>query len=229
MVGRLITLEGGEGAGKTTQLGLLRDYLQSANLPLLVTREPGGTALGEQIRSILLDRNNHNMSVAAETLLLCAARAQHVQQVIRPALAAGYWVLCDRFSDATYAYQGGGRGLPFADIATLERWVLGDLVPDLTLLFDVPVALGMARVQQRGVASDRFEQEQLEFFERVRLAYLQRAADHPQRYVVLDASRPLQAVRLEVEQCLVERGLVRTATVPAEVAAGMAAPPVEHG
>lgn len=204
MAGRFITLEGGEGAGKTTQLAWMHDYLQRIGLPALVTREPGGTALGEQIRGVLLNPSNHDMSVAAETLLLFAARAQHVQQVIRPALAQGYWVLCDRFTDATYAYQGGGRGLAFAEIAPLERWVLGDLVPDLTFLFDVPVAVGLARTRERGGAADRFEQEHLEFFERVRLVYLQRAAQHPERYLLIDANRPLAAVSAEIERRLVE-------------------------
>lgn len=204
MAGRFITLEGSEGAGKTTQLALMRDYLQGLGLPVLVTREPGGTALGEQLRAILLNPNNHEMSLAAETLLLFAARAQHVQQVLRPALAAGSWVLCDRFTDATYAYQGGGRGLPFADIALLERWVQGDLRPNFTLLFDVPVDTGLARTQQRGTDADRFEQEQRDFFERVRLVYLQRATRKPQRYLVLDASQPLTAVSAAIQDWLVE-------------------------
>lgn len=184
--GRFITLEGGEGAGKSTQLAAVRDWLVARGHEVLVTREPGGTPLGERLRELLLHEAG-DMSAETETLLVFAARAEHLARVIRPALAAGTTVVCDRFTDATYAYQGGGRGLGIERIAALERWVQQDLRPDLTILLDLPVAQGLARAGNRG-APDRFEREQVAFFERVRAAYLAAAAREPARVRVVDAT-----------------------------------------
>lgn len=208
MTGRFITVEGGEGAGKTTQLAFLREALERVGHRVLLTREPGGTPLGEAIRTLLLGHRHDGMALATETLLMFAARAEHLERVIRPALAAGCWVLCDRFTDATYAYQGGGRGLPAARIAVLEDWVQGSLRPDWTLLFDLPIEVGLARAGRRG-AADRFEREDWAFFERVRATYLERAGQEPDRYRVVDADRPMEKVRAEVEALLagwLERG-----------------------
>ncbi|MBK8750517.1 MAG: dTMP kinase [Candidatus Competibacteraceae bacterium] len=201
--GRFITVEGGEGAGKTTQIAFMRDALQRRGLPVVLTREPGGTALGEEIRTLLLSHHHEGMALTTETLLMFAARAEHLERVIRPVLAAGHWVLCDRFTDATYAYQGGGRGLSLEQIATLENWVQGDLRPDLTLLLDVPVEIGLERAARRSTA-DRFEREEKAFFERVRATYLQRAQQHPDRYRRVDAARPIAQVQAEVELILAE-------------------------
>ncbi len=203
MSGRFVTVEGGEGAGKTTQIAFVREYLERRGCRVMATREPGGTPLGEEIRALLLGHRHEGMTPAAETLLMFAARAEHLEQLVRPVLATGGWVLCDRFTDATYAYQGGGRGLPLARIAVLEAWVQGELCPDLTLLLDVPVAVGLARAGRRG-AADRFEREDMEFFERVRAAYLKRASQDPDRYRIIDAGRPVEAVRAEVERVLAE-------------------------
>lgn len=203
MIGRFIAVEGGEGAGKTTQLPVIAAYLEQAGFPVVQTREPGGTVLGEEIRALVLQNRQAGMAVAAETLLMFAARAEHVERVIRPTLAAGRWVLCDRFTDATYAYQGGGRGLPMARIAALEAWVQGDLCPDLTLVLDLPVALGLARAGRRGPA-DRFEREQVDFFERVRTVYLERARQNPMRYRVVDASPSVEVVRANIERILAD-------------------------
>jgi dTMP kinase len=201
MAGRFITVEGGEGAGKTTQLAFIREYLERAGYQVVLTREPGGTALGEEIRALLLGHRHDGMTPATETLLMFAARAEHLKRVIRPALAAGCWVLCDRFTDATYAYQGGGRGVSPERIAVLEDWVQGELRPDLTLLFDLPVAAGLERAGRRGVA-DRFEREKADFFERVRAAYLERAWRDPDRHRIVNAARPVETVRTEVESIL---------------------------
>ena len=203
MSGRFVTVDGGEGVGKTTQMGFMREYLERRGCRVVVTREPGGTSLGEEIRALLLGHREWGMTLAAETLLMFAARAEHLERVIRPALATGCWVLCDRFTDATYAYQGGGRGLPLEQIAVLEEWVQGALRPDLTLLLDVPVATGLARAGKRGVA-DRFEREDVDFFERVRAIYLERATHEPDRCRVVDASQSVEAVRAEVETVLAE-------------------------
>lgn len=203
MSGRFVTVDGGEGAGKTTQMGFMREYLERRGCRVVVTREPGGTSLGEEIRALLLGHRDGGMTLTAETLLMFAARAEHLERVIRPALATGCWVLCDRFTDATYAYQGGGRGLPLEQIAVLEEWVQGALRPDLTLLLDVPVATGLARAGKRGVA-DRFEREDVDFFERVRAIYLERATHEPDRCRVVDASQSVEAVRAEVETVLAE-------------------------
>jgi dTMP kinase len=201
MPGRFITVEGGEGVGKTTQLAFIREYLEQAGHRVVLTREPGGTALGEEIRSLLLGHRHDGMAPATETLLMFAARAEHLERVIRPALAAGCWVLCDRFTDATYAYQGGGRGVSPERIAVLEDWVQGELRPDLTLLFDLPVAAGLERAGRRG-AADRFEREKADFFERVRAAYLERAWRDPDRHRIVNAARPVETVRTEVESIL---------------------------
>ena len=198
MTGKFITVEGIEGAGKTTQLAFIRDYLETAGKRVLLTREPGGAALSEEIRALLLKQRQEGMSADTELLLLFAARAEHLHQVIRPALESGIWVLCDRFTEASYAYQGGGRGVAGERIAVLENWVQGNLRPDLTLLFDLPAEQGLARVGRRGLL-DRFEREELNFFQRVRKAYLEQAARHPDRYRIVDASRSIAAVRTEVE------------------------------
>ncbi|MEP7044849.1 MAG: dTMP kinase [Dokdonella sp.] len=194
MTGKLITLEGGEGAGKSTVLEAVRARLASHGLEVVVTREPGGTALGEAVRALVLDPARADLCVESELLLMFAARAQLAHEVIRPALDAGRWVLSDRFTDASYAYQGGGRGQPQARIADLEAWAVA-LKPDLTLLLDLPVADGLARAGARGEA-DRIEREAADFFERVRAAYRARAAAEPARYRVIDARQPVDAVRL---------------------------------
>ncbi|ROR32628.1 dTMP kinase [Inmirania thermothiophila] len=202
MRGRFITLEGIEGAGKSTLMAHVLARV-GARHPVHGTREPGGTALGERIRALLLAPGEAPMDPTAELLLLFAARAQHLAEVIRPALAAGTWVVCDRFTDATFAYQGGGRGLETETIAALEGLVQRGLVPDRTLLLDLPVAQGLARVARRGGA-DRFERERAAFFERVRAAYLARAQAEPARFRVIDASRPLPEVQAQVDEALAD-------------------------
>lgn len=201
--GRFITLEGGEGAGKSTMLAFIEAWLRDHGHPTLVTREPGGTELGERVRELLLHRHELEISPETETLLMFAARAEHLARVIRPALQAGTTVVCDRFTDATYAYQGGGRGVEPARIAALEQWVQGDLRPDLTLLLDVPVSVGLGRAGNRSTP-DRFEREQREFFERVRTCYLERAAREPARFRVMDASRPPDEVQAQLARVLQE-------------------------
>jgi dTMP kinase len=185
--GKLITLEGGEGAGKSTLLAGLQKHLLAKGVALVQTREPGGTPLGEAVRAIVLDPTHREMCAESELLLMFASRAQLVRECIEPALAAGQWVLCDRFTDASYAYQGGGRGVPNERIATLEQWATGGLTPDLTLLLDLPVATGRARAAGRGEA-DRIEVEGDTFFERVRAAYRARAVAEPNRFRVIDAT-----------------------------------------
>jgi dTMP kinase len=186
--GKFISLEGGEGAGKSTLLAGLRAVIEQRGIALVQTREPGGTPLGEAARAIVLDPAQRGLTAEAELLLMFASRAQLVRQVITPALDAGQWVLCDRFADASYAYQGGGRGQPVERIAELERWACAGLKPDLTLLLDLPVATGRARAAGRGEA-DRIEIEADAFFERVRATYRERAAAEPARFRVLDASQ----------------------------------------
>lgn len=193
MNGRLITLEGGEGAGKSTVLETVRERIAARGIEVVITREPGGTGLGEAVRAIVLDPAHRDVCAESELLLMFAARAQHVREVIAPALAAGRWVLSDRFTDASYAYQGGGRGQPVERIAELERWA-ALIRPDLTLLLDLPVAEGLARAGARGEA-DRIERESGDFFERVRAAYRQRAESDPTRFRVIDSSRPIDVVR----------------------------------
>lgn len=192
---RFITLEGGEGVGKTTNLVFIEQYLTSRGVDLVRTREPGGTPLGEHLRGLLLD--SVTLSSQTELLLVFAARAQHLEEVIRPALAAGQWVLSDRFTDASYAYQGGGRDLEISVIGFLEQWVQQNLQPDLTLLLDAPVEIGMTRARNRG-SSDRFEAENLRFFEKVRAAYLARAAEYPLRIKRIDASGSLGQVQAAI-------------------------------
>jgi len=199
--GVFITLEGGEGVGKSTQLTVVREHLMQSGRDVLVTREPGGTPFAEAIRDLLLAPREEAVSGQAELLLMFAARAAHLEQRIRPALARGQWVVCDRFTDATYAYQGGGRGLPQEEIAVLERLVQGDFRPHATILLDAPVEIGLARMQERG-APDRFEREQAAFFERVRGVYLARAAAEPERFIVIDASRPVEEVSAAVRGAL---------------------------
>jgi dTMP kinase len=201
--GLFITLEGAEGAGKSTSLPFVRDWLQQAGCKVLVTREPGGTELGERVREILLHGREIEISGETEILLLFAARAEHLAKFIRPALAAGTTVLCDRFTDATYAYQGGGRGVALERIAQLETWVQGDLRPDMTLLFDVPVEVGLERANRRS-RPDRFEREDIAFFERVRRTYLERAAREPQRVRVIDARPPVPEVERQIAAVLQE-------------------------
>ncbi len=201
MTGKFITVEGIEGVGKSTNMEYIHRQLQAAGKDVLVTREPGGTPLAEAIRGLLLDPAYTGMDTLCELQLMFAARAEHLAKVIRPALAAGRWVLCDRFTDATYAYQGGGRGVDAAVIARLEDLVQGGFRPDLTLLLDVTVETGLARASLRGTL-DRFEQEQVEFFERVRQAYLDMARRHPGRYRIVDAGQPLEAVQQLIRECL---------------------------
>lgn len=193
MSGLFITFEGPEGAGKSTNLQVFAKALRAAGCEPLLTREPGGTPVAERIREVLLSHHDENLCADTELLLMFAARAQHLEALIKPALAAGRVVISDRFTDATYAYQGGGRGIPVERIASLETWVQGDLRPDLTVVFDVPVEVGMARARARSEL-DRFEVEQQSFFEAVRATYLQRAAAEPRRYRVIDASGDLQQV-----------------------------------
>lgn len=200
--GRFITLEGGEGVGKSTNLQFIKQLLEDRDIPFVLTREPGGTAIAEKIRGILLEHQEERLSEQAELLLMFAARAQHIQQVILPALHQGQWVVCDRFTDATYAYQGGGRNMDLQTIAWLENTVQGPLRPDLTFIFDAPIEVGMQRAKHRGEL-DRFETEQLAFFERVRQAYLQRAATDVQRYKIIDASQPLGTVQQQLHDELV--------------------------
>jgi dTMP kinase len=200
--GLFISIEGGEGAGKSTVIAALSDLLSADGREVVLTREPGGTPEGEAIRAVLLDPANHVVP-EAELLLMFAARAQLVRRLIRPALARGAAVVADRFTDASYAYQGGGRGLDMGRIAELERWAAG-LKPDLTFLLDVGVAQGLARARARGGEPDRIEREREDFFERVRAVYLARAAAEPARFRVIDASQPADAVQAAVRTALTE-------------------------
>ena len=195
--GKFITLEGMDGAGKTTHLEWLRGRLEARGVTLTVTREPGGTALGEALRALLLD-NHEPRHPDTEALLMFAARREHLAQVIVPALEAGRWVLCDRFTDATYAYQAGGSGMDWARVAALERWVQGALQPDLTLYFDLDPEIGRTRARQVR-EPDRFEREKQAFYERVRAAYLRRAAEQPLRIRVIDAARTIADIQAELE------------------------------
>lgn len=204
MRGRLITLEGSEGAGKSSLMRVIREWLEQRGESVISCREPGGTPTGEAIRRILLDRKRSAMLAHTELLLMFASRAQLVAEVIVPALEAGKTVICDRFADASFAYQGGGRGIPDTEIAELEKMVLGQLQPELTLLLDVPVKLGLKRARRTG-KPDRFESERQAFFERVRKAYLRRARQYPERIVVVDASAKQAAVRQQVTAILEQR------------------------
>jgi len=203
--GKFITFEGIEGVGKSTNITFVAELLQQKGVEVLLTREPGGTPMGEELRRILLAHHTEEVLPETETLLLFAGRAQHVHNLIAPALRAGKCVLCDRFTDATYAYQGGGRGISTTFISTLEQMVQGDLRPDLTLLFDLPVDIGLQRAKSRTANSsvDRFEAEELTFFMRVRKQYLARAKIASARYKIIDASQPLAEVQSNLRQLLV--------------------------
>ena len=199
--GRFITLEGTEGVGKSTALAFVAERLRARGHDVVITREPGGTPMAERMRDLLLTPGEEAMDATAELLMMFAARAQHVAQVIRPALTRGAWVLCDRFVDATYAYQGGGRGLPEESIRTLETLVLQGLTPDVTLWLDAPVEVGLQRAAVRR-ALDRFEQEKAAFFERVRAVYARRAEAEPGRFARIDAVVPLASVREQLSAML---------------------------
>jgi len=200
--GKFITLEGGEGVGKSTNLIFLREVFEQRKIPVTVAREPGGTQLAEQLRHLLLDTGKEAIGKKTELLLMFAARAQHIKHVIEPALAKGQWVLCDRFTDSTYAYQGGGRNMKPANIEWLERFVQGNLKPDLTILLDAPVETGMKRARKR-IFTDRFESEQISFFERVREAYLVLAEANPDRIKVIRADCPLSDVQDAIIEALI--------------------------
>ncbi len=195
---KFITFEGVDGAGKSSHLDWFADQLRQRGIDLIVTREPGGTPLGESLREILL---NQPMHAETEAMLMFAARREHVEQVIRPALQRGAWVISDRFSDASFAYQGGGRGVPLAKLEQLEQWVHGDLQPDLTLLFDIPIEVARSRLSNIG-SLDKFEREQGEFFERVRQAYLDRVSKTPQRFALIRAEKTMPEVQQELTDIL---------------------------
>lgn len=199
--GRFITVEGGEGVGKSSNLAFIQQLLESAGKQVIFTREPGGTALGEEIRRLLLSHKHEEMAEDTELLLMFAARAEHIQRVIRPALNAGKWVLCDRFTDASYAYQGAGRGISEERIAALEDFVQGELRPDLTLLLDLPVDVGLARAGNRS-APDRFESEAQDFFKKVRQGYLKIAEGATERVKVIDASPAIELVQRQIGSIL---------------------------
>ncbi len=198
-VAKFITLEGGEGSGKSTNIAYVCDLLAQKEIDFVLTREPGGTEIAEKIRALLLDHHAEPLHAMAELLLIFAARAQHIQEVIKPALKEGKWVVCDRFTDATYAYQGVGRQLGVEYIEQLEQLVQGDLRPDKVILLDLDVSLGFERVAQRG-EKDRFEVESMNFFEDVRKGYLQRVKQNPQGYAVVDASQPLLDVQSDLRK-----------------------------
>lgn len=204
MNGKFISIEGIEGAGKSTQLSFIQSYLEQQGKTVVVTREPGGTKLGEQIRELLLTPRDEGMSHDAELLLMFAARAEHLEQVIKPALIRGDWVLCDRFVDATFAYQGGGRGINEKRIESITDWTLRNIHTDLTLLFDLPVEVGQERVLKRSLDKDRFEQEKAAFFEKIRQCYLDRAGKEPERLKVIDASQNIEHIQQQVIAVLTE-------------------------
>ena len=207
MRGKFITIEGIEGVGKSTNIESMQTFLSENDIKFVVTREPGGTALAENIRELLLHIKQESPVELCELLLVFAARAQHLQNVIEPALEKGYWVLCDRFTDATYAYQGGGRGLSNEVISQLETLVQGSLRPDLTIILDLDVKIGLSRVKNRG-ALDRFEQEKIEFFENVRRAYLSIAARAKDRCVVINAGNERELVSKEINTMISDRFFV---------------------
>ena len=195
--GLFITLEGIEGAGKSTAVDFIEDFLTKEGHDVIKTREPGGTVIGEQIREILLKNENYTLTYDTELLLVFSARAQHIQEVIFPALSSGKIILCDRFTDASYAYQGGGRGIDASRINLLEKWVQGDLRPNLTLLFDLDVSIGMQRTKKRSDA-DRFEREEINFFEKIRNTYLERAKNEPQRFRIINSASSLESVKEQI-------------------------------
>ena len=195
--GLFITLEGIEGAGKSTAVDFIEDFLTKEGHDVIKTREPGGTVIGDQIREILLKNENYTLTYDTELLLVFSARAQHIQEVILPALSSGKIILCDRFTDASYAYQGGGRGIDASRINLLEKWVQGDLRPNLTLLFDLDVSIGMQRTKKRSDA-DRFEREEINFFEKIRNTYLERAKNEPQRFRIINSASSLESVKEQI-------------------------------
>jgi len=195
--GKFITIEGGEGAGKSTNIKYIVNFLEAKGLNVIQTREPGGTPLAERIRDILLDKSETTIHSDTELLLMFAARAQHIHDVILPAMQNGDWVVCDRFTDATFAYQGGGRGIDLHRIESLETWVQGGLRPNLTLIFDLPIEVGLERAGKRS-EPDRFELENVEFFKRVRNTYLQRAKQNPDNYAVINAEPKIEVVQQEL-------------------------------
>jgi dTMP kinase len=199
--GKFITVEGIEGVGKSTNVAFLREVIEKRGYEVLTTREPGGTPMAERIREMLIEHGDEAVPDITELLLMFASRSLHVNNVIQPALAAGTWVVCDRFTDASRAYQGGGRGFPQEDINRLAEWVHGDLRPDLTILLDAPVETGMSRAGRRG-SPDRIEIERADFFERVRECYLSLAESDPERFAVIDASRDIDAVRVSIESVI---------------------------
>lgn len=200
MNAKFITLDGIDGSGKTTQLEVIKNWFEYNQLPVIFTREPGGTAIGESLRNMML-HTSENLSAKTETLLMFAARQQHLEEVIFPNLNQGIHVVCDRFTDATFAYQGGGRGLGGHAIEDLEQWVQGDFRPDLTIILDVPLAVSQERIE-RSREKDRFEQENSAFYAAVRDVYLQRAANEPQRYVVINSHRDKEAVKQDIHAVL---------------------------
>ncbi|TQV77432.1 dTMP kinase [Aliikangiella marina] len=201
--GKFISLEGSEGVGKTTSLNFVREYIESQGHRVVVTREPGGTPLAEDLRNILLSNRQEQVDPDAELLMMFAARSQHVNTLIKPALDNGDWVLCDRFTDATFAYQGGGRGISVDRIAEIEQWTLAGFEPDMTILLDMSVEEGMARTRKRG-KPDRFETEKLDFYEKIRAAYLQRARKYSDRIKVIDAAPDIATVQASLRLALRE-------------------------
>ena len=199
--GKFITIDGLEGAGKSTQIDFIKKYLSDRNRDVFLTREPGGTGLGEQLRALLLDKNIDAMNPDTELLLMFAARNEHVKKVIVPKLEQGVWVISDRFTDASYAYQGGGRGIPLERIGELEQWTLQDFVPDMTFLLDLDVELGLSRVEQRG-EKDRFEEEHKDFFNKVREIFSNRASKYPERIKLIDASKNIDETSSQIKKIL---------------------------
>jgi dTMP kinase len=199
--GKFITIDGVEGAGKSTQITFICDYLKAKGVNVILTREPGGTDVGEKIRTLLLSNSTGKMHADTELMLMFAARNEHIQNKIMPALKQGDWVLSDRFTDASYAYQGGGRGLDVERIAQLEQWVLQDFTPDMTLLLDVPVEIGMSRVESRG-KKDRIELEAKDFFNRVRQAYIDRSEQFPDRIKLIDSSQTVEHTKQQIKVIL---------------------------
>jgi dTMP kinase len=199
--GKFITIDGLEGAGKSTQIDFIKKYLYDRNRDVFFTREPGGTDLGERLRALLLDKNIDAMNPDTELLLMFAARNEHVKKVIVPKLEQGVWVISDRFTDASYAYQGGGRGIPLERIGELEQWTLQDFVPDMTFLLDLDVELGLSRVEQRG-EKDRFEEEHKDFFNKVREIFSNRASKYPERIKLIDASKNIDETSSQIKKIL---------------------------
>ncbi|MEK9574922.1 MAG: dTMP kinase [Gammaproteobacteria bacterium] len=199
--GKFITIDGLEGAGKSTQIDFIKKYLSDRNRDVFLTREPGGTDLGERLRALLLDKNIDAMNPDTELLLMFAARNEHVKKVIVPKLEQGVWVISDRFTDASYAYQGGGRGIPLERIGELEQWTLQDFVPDMTFLLDLDVELGLSRVEQRG-EKDRFEEEHKDFFNKVREIFSNRASKYPERIKLIDASKNIDETSSQIKKIL---------------------------